>query len=152
MTRAESEPKSIYNLDDITVKRRLLSAIGALRGLHTIQIKKIRPTRSSKANSYYWAAVVTPFRDWLREEYGDSKIDSEQAHEMLKVKILGLDEKYVEDKKEVLRLIPRSKTLSTEEFSKYIRECSEWLEEFCGIVVLSSDDYYGRTELGANIK
>lgn len=142
MTRTETEPKSIYNLDDITVKRRLLSTIGAMRGLCRIEIKPVRPNRSTDANSYYFVAVCTPFRDWLREEYGDSGITTDQAHEMLKVKILGMDEKLIEGTQEVLRLIPRSKTLDSKEFSDYIEGCIAWLAEFCGIVVIPSDLYY----------
>jgi len=116
--------------------------ISSLTGLHDVSIKPIKRTRSLDANRYYFVAVVQPFRDWLRAEYGDELITNEQAHEMLKVKILGLDEKLIEGTKEVLKLIPRSKTLTTMEFASYIDKCAEWLATFCSIVVVPSELFY----------
>lgn len=127
----------IVNLSDLATKRQLMAEIGRLSGPHEILIRKIRLTRSLNANKYYFAAVVQPFCEWLREAYGDPAIDKEQAHEMLKVKILGMSKKEVDG--ETLHLIPRSKTLTDEEFSDYIERASAWLAEFAGIVVLPPD-------------
>jgi len=132
----------IFNLSDLSVKRALISRIGTLQGLWEVRLKQRKRTRTLDQNAYYFAAIATPFREWLREQYGDSQITTDQAHEMLKVKILGMDEKLIEGTDEVLRLIPRSKTLDTAEFAEYIFKCSAWLESFCGIVIIPSDLFY----------
>lgn len=137
---------TVLNLSDLSTKRRLLQKIQMLSGLYEVSIKPRKLTRSLNANAYYFVAAATPFRDWLREQYGDDRITTEQAHEMLKVKILGLDEKLVEGTSEVLRLIPRSKTLDRSEFADYVDKCAAWLAEFCGIVVLPPELFFERRE------
>lgn len=132
----------LINMDDAAAKRQLMIEIGRLSGLYEIYIKPRKRTRSLDQNAYYFAAVVTPFRDWLRENYGDSQMSTDDAHEMLKVKILGLTEKQIPDSTETVTIIPRSKTLTVEEFSEYIEKCAKWLSEFCGIIVVSSDLFY----------
>jgi hypothetical protein len=61
---------------------------------------------------------------------------------MLKVKMLGMDEKLIEGTQEVLKLIPRSKTLDAAEFGSYIDKCAEWLAQFCEIIVVPSELFY----------
>lgn len=136
----------LVNLSDRRVKTELLTQIGRLQGLHEILIRPRQYTRSTNQNSYYWVAIVAPFTEWLREQYGDNGIDKEQAHEMLKVKILGLEEKQIGD--EVLHLIPRSKTLTVEQFGEYIEKCSAWLADFANIIVIPPETYYGEDTLG----
>lgn len=130
----------LVNLSDPAVKRQLMMEIGRLTGLYEYYLKPRKRTRTLDQNRYYWSAVVQPFTLWLQEVYGDSQIDKEQAHEMLKVKILGLQEKQVGD--ETITLIPRSKTLTTDEFSDYIERCSDWLASFCAIQVVPSEMFY----------
>ncbi|HEU4509048.1 MAG TPA: hypothetical protein VFR78_12455 [Pyrinomonadaceae bacterium] len=130
----------IVNMSDPDVKRKLMIEIGGLTGLYEIYLKPRKRTRSLDQNAYYFVAVVEPFMLWLREQYGDSSIDKEQAHEMLKVKILGLQEKQVGD--EVLRLIPHSKNLTVEQFGEYIEKCAAWLAEFTGIIVIPPEMFY----------
>lgn len=139
----------IVNLSDREVKRKLMSEIGRLSGPYEILIRQVKRTRSLDANAYYFATVCTPFRDWLREIYGDNGFTAEQAHEMLKVKILGLDERKIEGTDESIAIIPRSKTLSVEEFSEYIEKCIAWLASFCNIVVIPSDLFYEGATLNA---
>lgn len=136
----------LVNLSDPTVKRELMTQIGRLTGLYEFYLKPRKRTRSLDQNAYYWKAVVEPFTDWLREVYGDSQVDKEQAHEMLKVKTLGLQEKEIDG--ETLSLIPRSKTLTVEEFSEYIEKCAAWLAEFCEIIVVPSEMFYEGETLG----
>ena len=140
--KQQDDAPQVLNLSDAAVKRRLMLQISSLQGLHEVRIRPRKRTRSLDANAYYFVAVVQPFRDWLRHEYGDALITSDQAHEMLKVKILGMDEKLIEGTSEVLRLIPRSKTLTKDEFGSYIDKCSEWLAEFASIVVIPSEMFY----------
>lgn len=136
----------LVNLSDPTVKRKLMTQIGRLSGLYEFYLKPRKRTRSLDQNAYYWAAVVTPFTDWLREAYGDSQINKEQAHEMLKVKILGLQEKEIDG--ETFTLIPRSKTMTVEEFTEYIEKCAAWLAEFCEIIVVPSEMFHEGETLG----
>ena len=132
----------IVNLSDREVKRKLMSEIGRLSGPYEILIRQVKRTRSLDANRYYFAAVVTPFCEWLQEEWGDRHIDKEQAHEMLKVKILGVERKKIGD--ETVTIIPRSKTLSTEEFSDYVDRCVDWLAGFTGIIPAPKELLYER--------
>lgn len=143
-----SKDTLLINMSDAAAKRELMIQIGRLSGLYEVYIKPRKRTRSLDQNAYYWAAVVQPFTDWLRLNYGDSKIDKEQAHEMLKVKILGLTEKQIPNSGESVTIIPRSKTLTVEEFSEYIEKCAAWLAEFCEIVVVPSEMFYEDDTLG----
>lgn len=127
----------IVNMDDVHVKRQLMSKFGALTGIWKLSLTRQRLTRSLNQNAYYWVAVVTPFAEWLRDEWGDSGIEPEQAHDMLKQKILGVH--YHEIMGQPLAITPSSRKLDTAEFSEYIEKCAAWLAEFCGIVVASSD-------------
>ncbi len=132
----------LINMDDAAAKRELMIQIGRLSGLYEVYIKPRKRTRSLDQNAYYFAAVVTPFRDWLRESYGDSRMSTDEAHEMLKVKILGLTEKQIPNSDETMTIIPRSKTLTVEEFGEYIEKAAAWLAEFCNIIVLPSETFY----------
>ena len=132
------------NMSDLPAKRKLLSELGRLNGPHEILIRPIKRTRSLDANRFYFAAVCTPFRDWLREAYGDNMISTEQAHEMLKVKILGLDERKIEGTDETITIIPRSKTMKDDEFSLYTEKCIQWLGDFCQIEVAPVELFYER--------
>lgn len=136
----------LVNLSDPSVKRQMMAEIGRLTGLYEYYLKPRKRTRSLDQNAYYWAAVVQPFTDWLRETYGDSQVDKEQAHEMLKVKILGLQERQIEG--ETISLIPRSRTLTVEEFGEYIEKCAAWLAEFCEIIVVPSEMFHEGETLG----
>lgn len=146
---------TIVNMSNTEVKRELMVQIGRLQGLYEFYLKPRKRTRSLDQNAYYFGAVVTPFRDWLRENYGDTQISTDEAHEMLKVKILGLTEKQIPNSPETVTIIPRSKTLTVEEFSEYIEKCAAWLSEFCEIVVVPSELFHeggtiGKTERSSN--
>lgn len=131
----------VLNLDDVETKKRLMSKIGRLRGLHEITIKPRRKARSLNQNSYYWVAVAQPFRDWLREEWQED-VSLEQAHEMLKHKILGSKEVVDKATGEVLEIPPTSRDLDVHEFGEFIEGCARWLAEFCGIVVIPSEMFF----------
>ena len=106
---------------------------GLRPGLYEVLIKPQRRTRSLDANRYYFVALVQPFVEWLREEYGDPHITTDQAHEMLKVKILGLQHGV---------LVPRTKTLDSKAFAEYVDCAAQWLQEFCDITVIPSEVFY----------
>jgi hypothetical protein len=134
----------LINMSDASAKRELMIQIGRLSGLYEVYIKPRKRTRTLDQNAFYWAAVVQPFTEWLRENYGENSIDKEQAHEMLKVKILGMVEKELPGTNETVTMIPHSKTLGAEEFSEYVDKCVEWLREFCGILVVPAELFYER--------
>lgn len=142
MSRKES---LILNMDDLTIKRQVMSKIGTLQGVWEMTLTRRRFNRSLNQNSYYWVAVVAPFVEWLHDEWGES-IEPEQAHEMLKQKILGV--KYKEIGGQAVVITPTSHNLDTAEFTDYIEKCAAWLAEFCGIVVVSSDVFLAK---GANV-
>ena len=142
----------MVNLSDVKQKRALMQRVSTLQGLYEVSLKPRKITRTLNQNAYYFAAVVHPFRDWLREAYGDPQIDLDQAHEMLKVKILGLDERLIDPTGEVLMLIPRSKTLDTVEFGQYLDKCAEWMASFCGIVVLPPELFFESKEPKRTLK
>lgn len=134
----------VLNMDDIRVKRDLMSRIGTLKGLWEFKLKPRKRTRSLDQNAYYWAAVVTPWLAWLREAEGTDFIDKEQAHEALKAAVLGV--KTVANKQTgvCVEVPPRTRRMQTDEFSDYVERCIKFLAEFCGIVVLPSEVFYQR--------
>jgi hypothetical protein len=124
------------NMDNQTDKRLVMSFVGTLRGLWDVSLKQRKKKRTLDQNSYYHIAVVEPFLAWLREEWGDDSITHEEAHEVLRNRILGYRERG-----EIQ--IPNSTTrLDTKEFSDYVENCSRWLAEFANVVVIPSDLFY----------
>jgi hypothetical protein len=145
MSQAETL-KHVVNMDNLTTKRRFMQKIQTMTGLWEISMKPRRFTRSLNQNSYYWAAVVSPFTDWLRNEWGDSSVQLEQAHELLKTKILGTKELVNKKTGEVIEITRSSKMLDTHEFGEFIENAAAWLAEFTGIVVLSSELFWEQPE------
>lgn len=139
---AKREPAIVWNLSDVEQKRRLMSQVQKLTGLHEVSIKPRKLTRTLNQNGYWWVAVVGPFTEWLREAYGDPGITAEQAHEMLKVQALGWDERLIESTGQTMRLIPRSHDLNTAEFGELIDKAAAWLAEFCNLVILPPELFY----------
>lgn len=147
---SRKEPPLVVNLDNVESKRRLMQKIQKLRGLHEVSITPRKKTRSLNANSYYWVAVVQPFTEWLQDEWGDKSITSEQAHALLKLKVLGAKEKVIESTGEVIELIPTTHDMDKTDFAIYLDSAAKWLAEFCGIVVLSSDLFWESKERRAS--
>lgn len=147
---SRKEPPLVVNLDNIESKRRLMQKIQRLRGLHEVSIRPRKKTRSLNANSYYFAAIVQPFTEWLRDEWGEPGITTEQAHTILKAKVLGTTEKVLESTGEVIELIPTTHDMDKYDFADYIDAASKWLAEFCSIIVLSSDLFWEGKEKRAS--
>src|SRR5688572_8100326 len=102
----ELEPPRVINFDNLNAKRQFMEGVQKLRGLQEVLIRPRKKTRSLNANSYYWSAYIPPWTDWLREQYGDPTITAEQAHSLLKVRVLGPKEKILQETGEVIELIP----------------------------------------------
>lgn len=143
---SEKEPPQVLNFDSVETKRRFMQKVQKLKGLHEVSIRPRKLTRSLNANAYYHVAVCEPFREWLQENWGDRSITHEQAHELLKRKVLGTIEKVDESTGEVFELTPTSHDMDSGEFADFIEKASAWLAEFCGIVVLSSDLFWESKE------
>jgi hypothetical protein len=146
----KSEPKMVLDMDDIKVKRNLMAKISVMTGLVEVSIKPRKLTRSLSQNSYWWAAVVQPFSEWLSQEWGES-IELEQAHEILKQKILGTDELTNKKTGEVIEITRSSRVLDTAEFGEMIDKAALWLAEFCGIVVLPPEVFEDKSDQKSNV-
>lgn len=129
------------NMDDMNAKRGFMSFIGTLRGLVDFTWKPRRRTRSLNANAYYHVAVVDPFLDYLRDQYGDSRITHEQAHEVLKIHVLGMDVK-TDREGNTIQFIPETKIMDVPEFSAYIEDAAAFLATFAKIVVIPSEEFW----------
>lgn len=133
------EPAELVNFSDLAQKREFMQRIQPLKGLWEIRMKERRLTRTLQANRFYFAAVVLPWRNYLREAYGDNRISSDDAHEALKEVILGRTETDIKGLKgQKLTLGLRTRDMDIPEFSEYIEQCCEFLASFAGIVVLDS--------------
>lgn len=87
----------------------------AASALHVIEVGEYKAKRSTAANAYYWAAVVTPLA--LHCGY-----TPEQMHEVLLGEVFGVEVKeFRGHKREVPR--KRSSGLNTAEFSQYVEHC-----------------------------
>lgn len=147
---ARKEPPLVVNFDSVETKRRFMQKIQKLRGLYEISLAPRKKTRSLNANAYYWAAYIQPFTEWLRDEWGDRSITTEQAHALLKTQVLGTKEKMIESTGETIELIPTTHDMDKYEFADYLDSAAKWLAEFCGIVVLSSDLFFESREKRAS--
>lgn len=144
---AIKEPIPVINLALTSEKKKLMAHIGSLPpGLYDVLIKPRKKVRSLQANRYYFAAVCQPFCEWLRREWGDPSITIDDAHDILKAKVLGWDERIIEQTGEVVKRLPRSKDLDKWDFNNYIDKAAAWLAEL-GIVVIPSELFWeGATE------
>ena len=136
------EPPMVLNLADLPTKRKLMQHISMLTGLYEVTIKPRKRVRSLNQNSYYWVGYVTPFCHWLRDAYGDDSITIDEAHELLKRRLLKPRETVNKVTGEVMKLAASSATLDTKEFSDYLERAAEFLASFAGIVVLPADAYF----------
>lgn len=133
------EPGLILNFDDVEIRRKVWTNIRTLRGLWELDLKRIRPTRSLKQNRYYFGCFVVPWRDWLRENYGDPTITTEQAHDELKLAILGPKKIKNQTTGATLELIPETHDKDTEEFNVYMEKAREFLARVAEITVLEPE-------------
>lgn len=146
----EKAPPIVLNFDNVETKRRFMQKVQKLRGLQEVSINPRKLTRSLNANAYYHAAVAAPFLEWLKENWGDNAITHEQAHEVLKRKVLGTIDKIDESTGEVFEITPTTHDMDQIEFGEFIEKCAAWLAEFCGIVVLEPELFFEKRERRAS--
>jgi hypothetical protein len=140
-----SDLKQVVNMDDVPTKRRFMQKVQTMSGLWEIQMKPRKFTRSLNQNGYYFAAFVPVFTEWLRDEWGDPSITTEQAHIELKKAVLGVRTKVSEQTGEVMELIPTTHDMDSYDFSNYLDKAAEFLARACGIVVLTPEMYFEGT-------
>lgn len=141
------EPPLVLDMDSLHNKRRLMSKIGKLTGLWEFEMRPRKKTRSLNANSYYWAAFIPGWLEWLREASGEPWITAEQAHEILKKHVLGAKQIVNKETGEVVdEIAPDTHTMDTGEFAEYLDRAAEFLASFAGIVVLPSEMFYEEKE------
>lgn len=137
------DEKQILDLSDRETKRRLMQWVGTLSGAYEVLIKKVRPTRTLNQNRYYFQCFVTPWRDYLRAEWGVPWLTTEQAHYKLVEYVDGLVEKVNERTGETISFVPPTHNRDIEKFGQYMERAAEWLFVNCEIIVLSPEQYRG---------
>lgn len=125
--------EQIINFDDVKQKRKFLSYAGALRGVRRVTVVSHRKRRTDAQNRYWWGCYVTPFRKWMREEWGEPKTDLE-AHSMLKQMFL---KETVTDPTtgKKYEMVLDSHDLPTDRFARLIDDAGNFLADKCGIIV-----------------
>ena len=132
-----SEKAEVWNLTEASEKHRLMRQISRLPpGLYTVLIRAKRPVRSLDANAYYFVAVVTPFREWLIENWGE-RVTQDQAHETLKLALMEMPEPV-----NGIQLVPSTRALDSAAFSEYVESAIQFLATKCDIAVIPSDLYF----------
>lgn len=125
--------KIIADLDVADNKRRLMAQVGTLKGLYRVSLEPARPSRSNRANSWYWACIVGSFVQYLNEQ--DYNITTpDEAHSLLKARFLA---RTIMDKdgKVIGRMVGSTTDLDTSGFHDYCERCRTWLADFFGIIV-----------------
>lgn len=143
--------KQLLNFDDLPTKRQFMQGVQTLTGLWEISMKPRRFTRSLSQNSYLHAAFVPPFTQFLRDEWGDPSITTDQAYIELKKAVLGVRTKTNERTGEVMELIPTTHDMDSETFGNFLDNSAEFLARACGIVVLSPEMYFEGKEKRKNV-
>lgn len=128
---ARPEIDIVANMDDAETKRRVMSSIGSMKGLYKVQVAPKRDTRSTRANAYYWAVVVRPFFELLRDQE-PCVTESLQAHVELKRNVLGTKPVVVGGI--TCRIVKTTHDMTTAEFYDYVDRARAFLYEKVGIV------------------
>ncbi len=99
---------------------------------NAITVKRRRPTRSLKANSYYWAAVVPWVQDFLREEWGEPDLTPLETHAEMKRQFLDEERVRVTEDGEVLRTVKPGHTpeCDTASFSEFVDKVLDFLAKW----------------------
>lgn len=140
---------AIIDCDDMPQKRAFMQTVGSWRGSVKVTWKACKPIRSLSANSYYHVGIVEPFKDFLIEQYGDPRIDHDQAHESLVEAVLGTRNKTIGGATITIR--PSTHDMNVTEFNEYVELAIAFLAEFCNIAVVPSDLFKVTRERGQTI-
>jgi len=86
-----------------------------------LSVGRVQSGRSLSQNKYLWAVVYGTLSEWSGHE-------PEELHEFCKDKFLPSEQKQLPNG-EVMVRPPSTKTLTVEEFSKYVDEVVRWAAE-----------------------
>lgn len=128
----------VFDFDSPVVQRQVAAALRGMKGLNRVTVKPVRETRSTRANGYYFAAVVTPFFEFLRDQ--DERVTSrEQAHIELKRQVLGTVAVRIGNV--VSRIVPDTHDMDSATFADYVDRCRAFLSNQVGIETLDPSEY-----------
>jgi hypothetical protein len=137
------EDLPLFNLNDDMQRARLVRHIESLkgRGLHRVEIRRVRNQRSLQQLGYYFAVVMPYAAKGLRDAWGED-VDSLGAHEFFKAEFLShvfADIPVVNRKTGELmgKRRPHTSTsdLDVGEFSAYLEKVIRFCGEQLGIEV-----------------
>lgn len=130
---------SFLNLDDLGLKRRLLTWIGTLRGVYEVTIRPRKINRSNQANAFLWAAINTPLAEAMTV-MGDVVYLPQDAHDYLKM--IYAPKSFMDPSTgEVIRLPGDTHDMSVDEFSAYIEKCIACCARDFGLIVLTKEQW-----------
>lgn len=135
---ARPELDEILNLDEPTIKRKLMTSVGALGGLYEVKMRPKRDTRSTRANAYYFAAVVKPFFEFLRDQE-PTITEPIQAHTELKRQILGT--MVINIGSTQARVVKTTHKMDMNQFWDYVERARAWLATQVGVTTLDPGEF-----------
>jgi hypothetical protein len=95
-----------------------------------IIVRERKPKRGNQANRYYWSCVVTPFRDWLEQQWG-TVVSKERAHDILK-SVCSVEEIMLPNGK-IQKTVIDTSGMKRDEFAAYTTRCRNYLRDMFGI-------------------
>lgn len=110
---------------------------------YVIEIKEPRPKRTNKQNAYYWVCLGI-----IGQHCGYS---SDEMHELMKYKFLGVEEKVVKQTGEMLKSLKSTQNLDSTEFTVYIDKIRLWGLQELDCYCPSPEEYY-QNEIELNVK
>ena len=118
------------------VKQRIIGFVASLSGIYDIRIEPKKNTRSLQQNRAWFGCIVTPFAQWIQDEWGEpcSKL---RAHEILKKELA--QETIVNQKTgQAFDYILETHTMNTERFSRLMDDGMNFVAKMCGIPITIS--------------
>jgi hypothetical protein len=127
----------VIDFDDRAEKLRHVAKVGALSGKWRVSYRPYKPTRSLKANGYYWSAVVPAFQEFMRQH--GQYFDEDEVHEFFLQRFSGRN---VIDPKtgEVLSVIgTRSSKMDSSQFLDFVEDIRGWAMDRFGVYIPEPD-------------
>lgn len=123
-------------------KRTLMTRIGALpEAVYRVEITRVRAKLTRDQQSFYFAAIVTPFAAMAMEHDAELShaVAMEVAHKRLKEEFLA--KPVVGPGGELIEThVPSLMELDTKQMSQFIEQCIAFLAKRWDVVVVSPDE------------
>lgn len=117
------------NFDNQAEKSLILSKLRDLRGKWNVTVKQFRHKRSQQANSYYWAAWVPLFMEWMADQ--GIELSKEAAHEIVKKEANPVE--VVSPKTGEVKVFGGpTHNMSVQEFNRFMDRAAVFFTTFCG--------------------